>query len=158
MKGERLVAQARVQAEAKNFEEAYELLLRASAMGNSEAIYATGTWYLHGIHVDQNIFKSVQYFQSACRLNHPTACFDIAICLENGEGIEKNAELAFEHYVKAALWGHKGSLFEVHRCLYYGIGTKENKDLANIWLDRYNESQSTCMPPSPGKSESKKGK
>lgn len=138
MKGERLVAKARMQAEAKDFEAAFELLLRASSMDNSEAIYAIGTWYLHGVHVDKNIYKSAEYFHASCRLNHPTACFDLAICYENGEGVEKNTKLAFEHYVKAALWGHKGSLFEVHRCLYYGIGVIENKELSLIWLDRYN--------------------
>lgn len=140
MKGERLKARALLHAESKNFEAAFELLMRASAMGNPEAIYAIGTWYLHGRLVDKDLVKSVEHLEAACRLNHPAACLDLAICYENGEGVEKSTEMAFKYYVKASLWGNQDALFEVYRCFYHGIGVKENRGLSQIWLERHNSS------------------
>ena len=141
MKGERLVARARTMAESKNFEAAFDLLMRASSMSNPEAVYAIGTWYLHGRYVEKDYVKSVEYLKVACRLNHPAACLDMAICYENGEGVEKSTEKAFIYYQKASLWGNRDALFEVYRCLYHGIGVEENKGLSQIWLDRYNSYQ-----------------
>ena len=91
--------------------------------------------------VEKDYVKSVEYLKVACRLNHPAACLDMAICYENGEGVEKSTEKAFNYYMKASLWGNRDALFEVYRCLYHGIGVEENKGLSQIWLDRYNSYQ-----------------
>ena len=52
-KGDILLRKAfiEMQKEKPDFRNAFELLTKASKNGNSEALYAIGTWYLHGTFV-----------------------------------------------------------------------------------------------------------
>ena len=96
MKGDKLINMARIAAKENNFEEAYQLLKRAMEYGNPEAIYAIGTWYLHGVHLEKDLEKSIKFFQLACDANFPAACFDLACSYEKGMGVDENLEVAFQ--------------------------------------------------------------
>ena len=67
--------------------------------------------------------------------NNELACFDLAVCYENGFGVKKNTKKAFLFYSKAILLGEKQSIYEVGRCYYYGIGVNKNLELASVYLD-----------------------
>ena len=54
--------------------------------------------------------------------------YDLAVCLEKGEGTKKNTK-AFELYLRAAIRGFKHAIVEVGRCYYWGIGTTRNSIL-----------------------------
>ncbi|MFY0254335.1 tetratricopeptide repeat protein [Chitinophaga sp. 30R24] len=107
--------------------------------GNAEALYAIGTWYLHGTFVEKNPFLAVEYFLISIEGNYSNAYFDLAVCYENGDGVKKSFKKAFECYLNAALLGDKQAIYEVGRCYYYGIGISKNEGIANIWLRQAKE-------------------
>lgn len=114
----------------------FALLNKSLRVGNPEAAYALGTWYLHGKHVRKNLRKAIRLLRSAAKKNVPCALYDMAVSYEVGVGIRRNAERAAEHYMRAALHGDKQSVFEVGRCYYYGVGVARDRRIAWAWLDR----------------------
>jgi TPR repeat protein len=77
--------------------------------------------------------------QHAVKANIPDAMYDLAMCLEKGDGIRKNTRRAFEFYLKSALRGYDLAFCEVGRCYYFGIGTKEDKHIGKMWFKRAEE-------------------
>lgn len=134
--GDLIVKKALSEAKKKkaDLRQVYQLLERAAFKGNAEALYAIGTWYLHGKYLKKNASIAVQYFLKSIEKNHPSAFYDLAVCFEKGVGVKKNKAKAFENYLNAALLGDRQSLYEVGRCYYYGIGVSKNLTIANIWL------------------------
>jgi len=112
------------------------LLEKSLKLGNPEAAYALGTWYLHGRYVKKNIKKAVALLRQSAKDNVPNAIFDMAVCYEKGVGVRKNPRKSMEHYLRAFLYGDKQSTYEIGRCYYYGIGVSKDRRLAKIWLDR----------------------
>jgi uncharacterized protein len=123
-----------MQKEKPDFRFAFELLTKASKKGNSEALYAIGTWYLHGTFVKKAPKLAVDYFLKSIGGNHCNAYYDLAVCYEEGVGIKKDYKRAFECYLNAALLGDKQSLYEIGRCYYYGVGIPKNIPVAEVWL------------------------
>lgn len=65
--------------------------------------------------------------------------YDLAVCIEKGQGIKKDETQAFELYLRAALRGFKHAFVEVGRCYYWGIGIAEDKHVGELWFDRSKE-------------------
>ena len=112
----------------------FGLLEKSAQQNNHEALYALGTWYLHGRFVKKNIFLAVKYFTKSIEGDNRNAYYDLALCYEKGEGVKKNYKKAFAFYLKAALLGDDQSLYEVGRCFYYGIGISRNQNIGSIWI------------------------
>lgn len=134
--GDLLVRKALNEARKKagDLKQGYQLLEKAALKGNGEALYAIGTWYLHGKYLKKNSSIAVQYFLKSSEKNNLSAFYDLAVCFEKGVGVKKNKRKAFEHYLNAALLGDKQSIYEVGRCCYYGIGIVKDLGIAGIWL------------------------
>ncbi len=137
MKGDRLYNKAMRQAADENADlnSVFQLLSKAQQQGHSGATYALATWYLHGKFVEQHFGKACQLLQQAADANVADACFDLAICYEQGKGVRISLKDAFFNYTKASLLGDRQAIYEVGRCYYYGIGTGKNTNLAELWLD-----------------------
>lgn len=118
-----------------NLEKAFIWLQKAEKNDDPEAIYALGTWYLHGRFVKKNPATAIQYFLRASQNDYKEAFFDLAICYEKGIGVKKNLKKSFECYLQAALIGDIQGIYEVGRCYYYGIGIGKNVRIATIWLN-----------------------
>lgn len=136
-KGDRLYSKALAEArnERHNVKLVQNLLEKAMKLGNPKAIYALGTWYLHGKNVVKDTSKAIEFFKLASEGDVSDAYFDLAVCFEKGVGVKLNEEKAFANYLKAALIGDKQAIYEVGRCYYHGIGVTKNKKIANIWLE-----------------------
>lgn len=128
-----------MQKEHPDLQIAFNLLKQSADKGNAEALYAIGTWYLHGTFVEKNSFLAVEYFLRSIEGNYSSAYFDLAICFENGDGVRKSFKKAFECYLNAALLGDIQAVYEVGRCYYYGIGISKDEGIANIWLKQARE-------------------
>lgn len=128
-----------MQKESPDLQSAFDFLRQSANMGNAEANYAIGTWYLHGTFVKKNPFLAVEHFLSAIDGNYSSAYFDLAICYETGNGARKNYKKAFECYLNAALTGDKQAIYEVGRCYYYGIGIPKNERIAEVWIRQAKE-------------------
>ncbi|MBS1668372.1 MAG: sel1 repeat family protein [Bacteroidetes bacterium] len=127
-------ALAEMEKEEPNMKIAFEFLSASAKAQNPEALYALGTWYLHGRFVKKKPVEAVRYFLKSIEGNNSSAYYDLAVCYEKGIGIKKNYRAAFKCYINAALSGDKQALYEVGRCYYYGIGTPKNIDISTIWL------------------------
>jgi uncharacterized protein len=117
-------------------------LERASDLGNGKAIYALGTWYLHGRVYKKDFKKAVELLKVACDKNIPDAHFDLAVCFEKGKGIKKNLREAFLSYLRAFCLGDKDAAYEIGRCYYHGLGVKADKEIGKIWLAGFKKTNS----------------
>ena len=135
-KGKILLNQAlsEMEKDKPDLEKVFELLEKSAELNNYEALYAIGTWYLHGRFVKKNTFLAVKYFIKSLEGNNSSAYYDLALCYEKGEGVKKNYKKAFECYLNAALLGDDQSLYEVGRCFYYGLGISKNKKIGSTWI------------------------
>jgi TPR repeat protein len=115
-----------------------KLLREASSEGSRDASYALASWYLNGKApwIEKDPRKAIPLLEDAAKANNPDAAYDLAWCLETGEGIARDVRRAFELYLTAALWGHEQAVYETSRCFFYGIGAACDKDVARIWMDR----------------------
>jgi TPR repeat protein len=104
-----------------NLEKSFIWLTKAAEEEEPEALYAIGTWYLHGRYVDKDAKKALSFLIKAAQLNHGSACYDLAVCYEKGVGVRKNNAKAFKYYLEAALKGDKQSIYEVGRCYFLWI-------------------------------------
>ena len=127
-------AHTEMKKEPANLEMAFNYLSKSAQENNHEAMYAIGTWYLHGRFVKKNYPLAIEYFLKAAMGDNSDAYFDLAVCYEKGTIGKKNFKAAFECFLRAALLGDKQALFEVGRCYYYGIGIPKNVNIGNVWL------------------------
>jgi uncharacterized protein len=123
-----------MQKKKPDLEKCFKWLNTAASKNDPEALYAIGTWYLHGRYVKKNPKTAVEYFLKAIDGNFADAYFDLGVSYEKGIGVVKNKAQAFSCYLNAALRGEKQSIYEVGRCYYYGIGVGRNIKIGNIWL------------------------
>lgn len=114
---------------------ALALLEKADRLGNAEAAYAIGTWYLFGKHVVKHYPTAVSYLQRAASRGYASAASDLAVCYEKGAGVLKDKGEAFRLYMKAARLGDKQAAYEVGRCFYWGIGTAKDRRAAEVWYE-----------------------
>lgn len=134
----RLVSKAynEMKKEKPDLEKAFFWLNKAGEKNDFEALYAIGTWYLHGRYVKKNSKIAVEYFSKAIKGDYKDAYYDMGLCYEKGVGVIRNKLEAFKCYLHAALLGEKQSIYEIGRCYYYGIGIGKNIEIAEIWLSQ----------------------
>ncbi|MES0863756.1 hypothetical protein ABLN87_15510 [Ruegeria sp. SCPT10] len=119
----------KLEQEGGDSEEILSLLLEAANLGDAEAIYAIGTFYLHGKYLDKDVSKGVRFIARAAKKNWAAAAFDLGVAYETGDFVEKDLSEAFQNYLRAMMLGDLSGAEEVCRCLYYGIGTAKNQEL-----------------------------
>jgi TPR repeat protein len=127
-------AWAEMRKERPDLRKAFALLEKSADNLNPEALYAIGTWYLYGRHVNKNPKVAVQYFMKSSEGNNCHAYFDLAVCYEKGVGLKRDLKQAFLNYLKSSLLGDRKAFNEVGRCYYYGIGINKNVEIGKIWL------------------------
>lgn len=82
-----------------------------------------------------NYYEAFMCFAKAVELGHIEANYYLAICYQDGKGVEKNPEKAFEYALKAAEHGHEFAQQFIGDCYYYARGVAENMDKAYFWYD-----------------------
>lgn len=120
---------------------AHRELLLAIEEDDAEALYALGTWQLHGTYVAVDLVAAVDNIRRAADQDYPPALFDLAVCFEKGVGVAESPSAAFELYVRAALAGDHQAFYEVGRCWYHGIGIAANERLSEVWMDEFERRQ-----------------
>jgi TPR repeat protein len=112
------------------------LLQRAGAAGHRDALYALGSWYIHGVGVRKNRRRAASFFEAAAARGHVLAYYDLAVCYELGAGRGKDLGKAFSLYRRAAEGGDRDAQGELGRCYYHGLGTRRNAARALYWFRR----------------------
>jgi len=75
--------------------------------------------------------KAIRSWERASKAGLDKAHYNLALCYENGHGVERNLHKALEHYEAAANKGHSGSLFNLAMLHMSGEDpVPQDKDLA----------------------------
>lgn len=89
-----------------DWEKAFQLYEQAAEQGNAEAQYWIGVLLR-----DEDIQKSVEYFEKSAENRYPNGEYELAQCYYNGTGKNQNKEVAFQWYEKAAEQGNAASQY-----------------------------------------------
>jgi len=115
--------------------EAIKWIGMAAELGNAEALFNMGVFYMEGMGCDQDMELSAKYFHRAARRRHPEAQFAYADLLSNGWGVEKDEKRAVKFFSDAAENGHVEAMYRLGEIYEQGIGTNVNLEAAAKWYD-----------------------
>ncbi|HET6914443.1 MAG TPA: tetratricopeptide repeat protein [Rhodanobacteraceae bacterium] len=111
------------------------LLEKAYACGDSRAAYALGTWYFHGKFFDKDKRNGFRLMLEAADHFVPSACYDVAVSYELGDGVKKNIQKAVVYYLRAMMLGDQQAITEFGRLFYWGIGVSKHRGIAKELLN-----------------------
>lgn len=95
-----------------DYKTAFELLSRAASLGDEEAMYQLGRFYLKGMHVDRDYEKAAGWFQKA--VQNGEGCFaelSLAKCYHTGKGVPEDNKKACELLSQAIEHGLPNDLY-----------------------------------------------
>ena len=87
---------AKLQAQAGNAKEAFELWLKSAQQGNVSSMYSLAVCYASGDGVTQSYTKAIEWYKKAMQNKHPWAFNNMAYLYFEGNGVPKNIEKALE--------------------------------------------------------------
>lgn len=80
--------------------------------------------------------QAFKLFQSAAKLGHPKALFNLGLCYETGKGTKVDFKKAGECYVQAALKGHRYALYNIGVYHIKGIGNMPKNEKVGLQFFR----------------------
>ena len=95
---------------AKQYEKAFELYLKAADLGSALAQNNVGYAYLFGEGIVQDYAKAVYWLEKSAAQNFAGAYNNLGLCYSNGLGVVQDKYKALECYQKAANLGSKKAL------------------------------------------------
>ena len=115
--------------------EAIKWIGMAAEMGNAEALFNMGIFYLEGMGCDQDMEKCANYLHRAARRRHPEAQFAYADLLSNGWGVEQDEKRAMKWYLDAAENGHVEAMYRLGEIYEEGRIVPEDLAAAAKWYN-----------------------
>ena len=115
--------------------EAIKWIGMAAELGNAEALFNMGIFYLEGMGCDQDMEKCASYLHRAARRRHPEAQFAYADLLANGWGIEQDEKRAAKWFLDAAENGHVEAMYRLGEIYEEGRGVNADLAAAAKWYN-----------------------
>lgn len=115
--------------------EAIKWIGMAAELGNAEALFNMGIFYLEGMGCDQDMEKCASYLHRAARRRHPEAQFAYADLLSNGWGVEQDEKRAAKWYLDAAENGHVEAMYRLGEIYEEGRGVEADLSAAAKWYN-----------------------
>ena len=115
--------------------EAIKWISMAAELGNAEALFNLGVFYMEGMGCDQDMELSAKYFHRAARRRHPEAQFAYGDLLSQGWGVEQDEKRAVKWFLDAAENGHVEAMYRLGEAYEQGIGTEVNLEAAKKWYE-----------------------
>ena len=109
-----------------NYKEAMKWFLKASELGNADAMYNAGCLYDCGCGVKQNNVKAFAWYKKASELGCRESMLQVGYCYYHNYGVEQNFGEAVKWYQKASDMGFDDATTELARCVYHGRGIEKN--------------------------------
>ena len=114
-----------------------ETIKEKAANGDADAQNKIGICYKLGLAgFPKDAEKAVEWFKKAAEKNNTKAFFNLAMCLHNGQGIEKNEKESAQCFKKAAELGHAASQTNLGVCYLEGRGLEQNYKKAVEWFTK----------------------
>lgn len=91
-------------------------------------------------HHDAGRYKeAVKCFETASNHGDAKGMYDLALCYQKGEGVDKDEKKAFQLLLKASDQGYDEAQFQLAECYYWGKGTKMDRERAlELYLETAN--------------------
>lgn len=84
-----------------------ELLEKAAAMNNPQAMYNLGVYYLKGINgFEHNDAEALKWFNAGCELNDAESAYQLGMMTYRGQGTTADEAMALEYLKKASDLGY----------------------------------------------------
>jgi len=115
--------------------EAIKWIGMAAELGNAEALFNMGIFYLEGMGCDQDMEKCASYLHRAARRRHPEAQFAYADLLSNGWGVEQDEKRAAKWYLDAAENGQVEAMYRLGEIYEEGRGVEADLSAAAKWYN-----------------------
>jgi len=101
VEGERLLNEAYMLYGRGDYASSTECLRQSAELGNPWAQLYYGERLKNGFYAEQNPVEAVKWLRKAARQGYPEAFYQLGICYENGEGVERDLNRAEAWYSKA---------------------------------------------------------
>jgi localization factor PodJL len=111
-----------------------ELLRKAAAKGDPNAIYEVATRYLEGRGVPVSLEEGAQWLDRAAKAGLAPAQFRLGSLYEKGLGVKKNKDTARGLYVAAAERGNAKAMHNLAVLYAEGLNGKPDYKTAAIWF------------------------
>ncbi len=108
----------------------------AAGKGAAYAALWVGNIHARGLSVAKNSTLGADWFEKAAQLGSPDAMFNLALALQQGDGVKIGHPLARRWYEEAAEAGHGLSMRMLGRTYYNGTGVRRDYVQARIWLEK----------------------
>lgn len=130
-----------------NPEQAIDLLSKASAKDDPEALFELGRLYERGIGVEQDTEKAVSLYWEAANQNFPDAINDLGFLhFQGGLGIVRDTKKAIGLFQKAADLRHPEAMFNIAALIDDGIvPEKKPKDAAGYLYESLRSGNSDVL-------------
>ena len=119
---------------ARQFGIAVELWRPIAEAGDFVAQYYMGFVYGQGQGVEQDVVKSVRWYEMAGKQGYTPALHHLGLIFATGEGVEENDTVAVRWFRMAAELGHASSQLSMGVHFDNGEGVPENKVEAYAWV------------------------
>ena len=94
----------------QEYEDAVKHMEMAAFLGNADALNYMGRFLFDGVLCEKDLDKAVENWKMAARKDHPEACYNLAVCYENGTSMRKNHDKAKSWAEKAVNLGYEGEI------------------------------------------------
>lgn len=115
--------------------EAKKWLDMAAELGNAEAMFTLGVYYMEGYGCDQDVNESAKYMYRAARRRHPEAQYAYGDMLSQGWGVEQDEVKAIKWFSDAAQNGVVEAMYRLGEIYEQGLGTPVDLDAAQKWYE-----------------------
>lgn len=112
--------------EAKEYEKAMPLLLKAAEAGHVAAQYGLAMLHFHGLGTKRNPHSALKWLLKAAELGLPNAQHQASILISNGVGCVADPEKSFFWAQKAAAQNFPEAVFNVGMLYMKGTGVAQN--------------------------------
>jgi hypothetical protein len=119
------------------------LVLNQAGLGNADAQYILGTWYLEGQEISHDIEKAIEWLQKASEQGHSQAQFNLGTIFHDVEGDYFNTELAFKWFLNSATQGFSDAQVSLGSIYFEGDGVSQNIQEAVNWFQKAAEQGDT---------------
>ena len=136
------------QTNSQDSEKILKLLDLGVAEGDDRAAYARAVCFANGQYgssVDE--LEAFRLFSRISKSKIAEALFDLAVCYDLGQGVEKDQFAAFEFYQRAATLGHTEACAQVSEFFREGVTVPESENLEKFWLERSKMKEREISPP-----------
>ena len=108
--------------------------IRAAELGDTDAQYELGMYYMSGIHVGVDLEKAVFWLEQVAEKGYAKAQFQAGMCyyLDYGDVLEFGRCAYW--FAQAAEQGHARAQYMYGSCYFVGDGVEQDYEKAEVWF------------------------